>query len=256
MSTPKRTRQCEACRRRTTAAIPRWWTGPAEDAPCTACRKLPRYQAMIESYDRRPPKAIAEPIEAPPAHRSPPPQTRPTRPAASDQTNGRPPAAPRDTAANKRPPKALLRTRGLTFGARTMAWALWSHSRPADRERLRICALSIAEIMTWTGCDRRRAFEHIDQLVDAGWVVRGRLPKLSRGRARPVLVLYPSPLSTVAAGLRKAEGRMEIDHGRAQPPSKPRILDEPRDDAAWGRAVARRRARESRLPKGNVMHRE
>lgn len=157
----------------------------------------------------------------------------------------------RDTAANKRPPKALMRA-GLTPGARLMACVLWSHSRPADRERLRICPLPISEITTWTGFDRRSAYEHIDQLVGAGWVGRGTLPKPSQGKARPVLVLHPSPLSTVAAGLRKAEGRMEIDFGRAQPPSKPRILGEPRDDAAWGRAVGRRRAHESRLPKGNV----
>ena len=161
----------------------------------------------------------------------------------------------RDTAANKRPPKALMRAR-LTPGARLMAWVLWSHSRPADRERLRLCVLPISEVTACTGFDRRSAYEHIDQLVAAGWVVRGRLPKPPKGRARAVLVLRPWSLSTVAAGIRKAEGRMEIDFGRAQPPSKPRILDQPRDDLAFAKARARRRAHESRLSKANVVRLE
>ncbi|MCB9715079.1 MAG: hypothetical protein H6712_14525 [Myxococcales bacterium] len=133
-----------------------------------------------------------------------------------------------------------------------MAWVLWSHSRPADLEGMRVCALPIAKIEELTGFNRRRAYDQIAVLLHAGWIVRGKLPKPARGRAKPVLVLRPWPLSPIAAGERKAAGRMEIDFGSATSEGRRRTTGDLGYDGAFARARARRNAGVRPTPKPRV----
>lgn len=149
------------------------------------------------------------------------------------------------------PPAALIHG-GLTPGDRLLAFALWSQSRPANRPGLRICDWSIGDVVDATGFPARSAHEHVSHLVDAGWVVRGKLPKPRRGRAQRVLVLLPSALSRLEAQERQHQRLMVVDFGRGQmhdgrPPW------ELGDDGAFARARARRRAKESRIAPANLI---
>jgi hypothetical protein len=149
------------------------------------------------------------------------------------------------------PPAALIHG-GLTPGDRLLAYALWLHSRPADRPGLRICDWSIRDVVDGTSFPERSAHEHVRHLVDAGWVVRGKLPKPHRGQAQRVLVLLPSPLSPLEAQARERQGLMVVDFGREQAHDRLAPWDLT-DGGAFARARARRREHESRIPKANVI---
>jgi hypothetical protein len=116
---------------------------------------------------------------------------------------------------------------------------------------MRICDWSIDDVADGTGLPTRSAHEHVRHLVDAGWVVRGKLPKPHQGRAQRVLALLSSPLSRSQAEAYEREGLMVVDFGRAQAHDGPSPWD--LVDGGFPRARARRREQESRLPKANVI---
>jgi hypothetical protein len=159
--------------------------------------------------------------------------------------------APRRGRPGAVPPAALIHGR-LTPGDRLVAYALWSHSRPGDRPGLRICDWSIGDVANGTGLPTRSAHEHVRHLVDAGWVVRGKLPKPRQGRAQRVLVLLSSPLSPLQAQEQERQGLMVVDFGRAQVHDGRSPWDLP-DGGAHARARARRRDQESRITQANVI---